>query len=1186
MQECITISVRKFKDLKSNHLTVIKGKKFTRRETDVIACLMCGRPSAIPSFLSISSRTVEAHVHNIMLKLECNSREGIIDFVERSGKTSFTQAHYRSLAADLLFENCLRGIEVLARDQVHVTKVLFNVSELASRSDMVQRLEKHIKIAGIETVFKKKKEDELLSSNATFVKEKANEKRYVLTVSDKRESDLQPMDAKLGAVEENADTSESSVFVRLDFLDEHDSSQEQSSQEAVNAHDFSDYYKGVFNVLKILYSQHDFDKQVKTFHAQYDALLRGSIKQVVEDDTTDQRNFKGRRTSPKKKSTLHKLHKLLNYKSFYVILFSMLLFGLLFIFASYKVDSEQRENYSKKYVRSELRVPPEAVFLKRPLYMKKIKDFFSHSLTKKPTIRVIGLTGLAGSGKTTLARTYAKTLRNTSVVWEINAETHDALVGSFKSLAYALAQTKKDKNELLHIQRIQNTEEMESRIVDFVASRLKRSSNWLLIYDNVESFSNLEHFFPHDVEQYGAGKVIITTRNQTGMFSNYLNADSVLDIDALSMSEILTLFTKMTYNTEVYVFSREKEKRLVEFLSHIPPYPLDVAAASYYIKNSDITCEMYLERMQENSKAFEAAQTAFLKDSGADAKTRYNIITLSVKRLLAKDAEFKDLLLLLSFIAPDDIPKVLFESYKDPALVDRFIVSLKKYALITGRILARNGEQNTFSIHRSTQKIMRDFLCESSSKSDIEAMLRRLTDVIQTFSESYVLKKPGIVFNLVSHINMFMKNIDDVVDESIVKEEIKQDLYYSLGCACKKFDRNLLREKEYFVKAYASQAQTKHMSSEKLALMLNELGSICVDLSHNDDAIFYAQKSLDLCKTLPDKTLVSADCLRIIGFAYLLKNDFAKASFHFNKGIQVLSSLDVDARRDAEASIYALLGWLYSVTYINGEQAEKGIFYAQKAVSILNAEKSFYLQPMSGGRTEKISCEIARAKTTLADVYCHVGDYKKAYELGLRDAKHIIDYQLDTCSHSLLKIYVAIGMGEIHLREMRLAEAKMTFINVIKEGEDLVGPDNILLLSSRVFSAETHIRLNELDHAYDECLAAFKIEQNESPNYSKLIFATAYYHAAIVKYRQGDFSKSLEHFNAFFEHVKKASKLILSNAKYKMLEEKEVFFVPSVDHNATENDVINLCFKNAEAVFKAVYGNDHVFVKEYVESFV
>jgi DNA-binding NarL/FixJ family response regulator len=70
-------------DLNSNHLGAIKGKRFTRRETDVIACLMCGRAATIPSLLSISSRTVEAHVRNIMLKLECNSREGIVNFVEQ-----------------------------------------------------------------------------------------------------------------------------------------------------------------------------------------------------------------------------------------------------------------------------------------------------------------------------------------------------------------------------------------------------------------------------------------------------------------------------------------------------------------------------------------------------------------------------------------------------------------------------------------------------------------------------------------------------------------------------------------------------------------------------------------------------------------------------------------------------------------------------------------------------------------------------------------------------------------------------------------------------------------------------------------------------------------------------------------------------------------------------------------------
>ena len=61
--------------------------------------------------------------------------------------------------------------------------------------------------------------------------------------------------------------------------------------------------------------------------------------------------------------------------------------------------------------------------------------------------------------------------------------------------------------------------------------------------------------------------------------------------------------------------------------------------------------------MRENSMQFSEAQTDILKDVGNYTKTRFNIIGLSVKNLLAEDQDFFDLLLLLSVIDAKNIPR-------------------------------------------------------------------------------------------------------------------------------------------------------------------------------------------------------------------------------------------------------------------------------------------------------------------------------------------------------------------------------------------------------------------------------------------------------------------------------------------------------------------------------------------------
>ncbi|MBY0293268.1 MAG: helix-turn-helix transcriptional regulator [Alphaproteobacteria bacterium] len=74
-------------DIYSEHLATINGITFTPREIDVIACLLSARgTSKIASFLSIAPRTIATHIRNIMLKLERNSRENILDFIEKTSK--------------------------------------------------------------------------------------------------------------------------------------------------------------------------------------------------------------------------------------------------------------------------------------------------------------------------------------------------------------------------------------------------------------------------------------------------------------------------------------------------------------------------------------------------------------------------------------------------------------------------------------------------------------------------------------------------------------------------------------------------------------------------------------------------------------------------------------------------------------------------------------------------------------------------------------------------------------------------------------------------------------------------------------------------------------------------------------------------------------------------------------------
>ena len=82
----------------SKYLGLVETIKFTSREIDIIACILHNRgEKKIANLLSISPRTVSSHVHNIMLKCQSHSKDGIIDFIERSGKRGYLKEYYVEL---------------------------------------------------------------------------------------------------------------------------------------------------------------------------------------------------------------------------------------------------------------------------------------------------------------------------------------------------------------------------------------------------------------------------------------------------------------------------------------------------------------------------------------------------------------------------------------------------------------------------------------------------------------------------------------------------------------------------------------------------------------------------------------------------------------------------------------------------------------------------------------------------------------------------------------------------------------------------------------------------------------------------------------------------------------------------------------------------------------------------------
>ena len=138
------------RNLYDEQLTTINGIKFTHREIDIITSIIHMRgASKIASLLSISTRTVETHTANIMRKMDANSREGIIDFVERAGHAPWIDKHYRNLLTQTEFKKLLQEVLRLTHNKSLVCSIIYDHDQ-GENEGFLLTLKKHLSSCGLK----------------------------------------------------------------------------------------------------------------------------------------------------------------------------------------------------------------------------------------------------------------------------------------------------------------------------------------------------------------------------------------------------------------------------------------------------------------------------------------------------------------------------------------------------------------------------------------------------------------------------------------------------------------------------------------------------------------------------------------------------------------------------------------------------------------------------------------------------------------------------------------------------------------------------------------------------------------------------------------------------------------------------------------------------------------------------
>ncbi len=895
----LEISLNKKKDLYENYLSKIGDIKFTFREVDVVACVMHNRgEKKIASLLQISPRTVGTHLHNIMLKLGQNSRESVIDFIEKSGKLLYIKKYYFQILIKSSFEQSL--IKIGKTINRKVLDCSINLSQLSSNEkEKLSNITNHLKLSNINLI-KSKNHSLECKHNINFIN-----------------SSFIPKAEK------------GDIFLLLE------QTTDKESFEEISYIDFSrdqDYYTAIFVLLEKILGVDEIKEISNEFFAEYRAISgswEGRDDDAKNNKTQENDIYKVKKT-PK--------------KIFVIPLIIVICAAFYYIFDTKSLFKDD----NKSLLHSDLSLPQKGILLGRSQIVSKFKKSFRNS----KGINAVALVGVGGSGKSTIARSYAKE-SGASIIWQINAESRVLLVSSMKQIAYAIATKEQQREELDKILAIKDISERERGLLLFLRKEAKSYPGWLIIYDNVKSFSDIQEFYPHDVSVWGEGNVIITTSNNNIVHNDSILPKNVITVGSLNKKEKKDLFTS--------ILGQDEKKYDIDYdkcLNGIPSFPLDVSIAAHYIKETNIRCQQYSKYSSSNNQVFRRAQRNILHDVGEYSKTRYDIIILPIQHMVEKSSDFRDLLIMISTLSPRDIPKRLLASYKGDIIVDNFIYELKKFSLITKNPSKANRLGQVFSIHRSTQDVIFAYFVNSLQFAENSEQLHNIAMFLENYLSDVLDKHDYLkIQSLVPHMEKFLRKADLFDSQDISRLSKKLGVcYFYLG--------RYERAKEVFQSTLRMYDQSDNNTQINRAKVLARLGGVYRNVADFEKAKEYLEKALESYKKYYGINHVETAWISTtLGSVYRNIGDYPKAKKLLKNGYNVYKQqYDKDHKKTIWSSSY--LGQVY-----------KNVGNYVKARIIL--EKTFSTYEKEFGSTHT---KTAWSLVHLASVYRSIGYPDKAKE--------------------------------------------------------------------------------------------------------------------------------------------------------------------------------------------------------------
>lgn len=715
-----------------SYLQEINGISFTSREIDIISCIIRGRrPNNIGPFLSIGVKNVENRIAGIKQKIGCKLQEGIIDFIEKSGKVEHFDRHYSCLLVFIEFERLLKKISGYISANISFSVIYDPKSKIDFT--FIRQLNKHLELLGFKIPIRGINYHNIPS----FIKTTDLKQHYIICCLSKALTETKPDIFNITKLQQEGFNP--IIFISFENQLHSISNGLFESESHIDLTENKDYYSLFLKILKIIIKIPHLDKHFENFNKESLGTSICKEQQAVNEEKLTL-NLDLKKIVAKNWPSQTKLW-----------LMVCTLLSLLFTFAwtffdKKKVKDISEHNYtlnsiSRIEAKEICKLPnPCEHFTGREVLLNNIKKVLKEN-------KKVVISGYQGIGKTQTAYQYAKlnSKEYAGGTYILKADTAQILLNSIRSFAIAMGVV--NENQINHL----SNDQIKKIIVPLLQNHLEKHEKMLIVLDNVGNYEDIRDLISTHPKQH---EIIITSCNKKWGAWNVLE---LKEFDHHNL-EAEDMILKVLKNE-----SLENANKLANKLGY---YPLAISQAINYLKNNNmITIDNYIreyDSLFERRKAFLNYQSF---EQNNYIKTTLTAFEISKNTLIKEQSDAYQLLKLCAYFSHDIIPITIFKS--EVKNIYEALEALNKYSLLD--ISNINGDLyiNMHNILRDNVKI---HIYEANENVKMEEKVINLIDkyLVYDFWDNKNIDKVRIIM---PHVDYFLSRmITDNNDVNKIKK--------------------------------------------------------------------------------------------------------------------------------------------------------------------------------------------------------------------------------------------------------------------------------------------------------------------------------------------------------------------------------------------------------------------------------